>query len=303
MLSWLNCFSLYVAVSTPHKTRELWAYQAMMVTDQCRCSGGGWLLHDSGFRQQLSSLEAADFSMINQSLYTTSFLVYGERGLYCPHSLASDHAQEDCALHQRAVPVVRFKEMGSSLREEWRSKTSELRRKRGHVSPGMTAGAHSLKRHIKGAVALGIMRPCLLCPTVWRELGSYPSTRDLIELLSRKPRSIVHIPSVGKRIQTPLVLGEWREWLGQHPDRAYAEYLLQGVKEGFRIGFKYCVGCTNAKSIMQSAMANPTVVDAYLEKEVGLGRVIGSLEQYPMMHVSRFGVRSKNHTSQGNGGL
>ena len=134
MLSWLNCFSLYAAVITskyPHKTRELWAYQAMMVSEQRRCGGRGWLLYDSGFRQQLSSVEAADFSKINQSLYTTTFLAYGGRGLYCPHCLASDHAQEDCALHpQRAVPVVRFKETGCGMREDWRGRTPEPRRKR-----------------------------------------------------------------------------------------------------------------------------------------------------------------------------
>ena len=134
MLSWLNCFSLYAAVITskyPHKARELWAYQAMMVSEQRRCGGRGWLLYDSGFRQQLTSVEAADFSKINQSLYTTTFLAYGGRGLYCPHCLASDHAQEDCALHpQQAVPVVRFRESGVGLREDWRAKTLEPRRKR-----------------------------------------------------------------------------------------------------------------------------------------------------------------------------
>ena len=96
-------------------------------------------------------------------------------------------------------------------------------------------------------------------------------------------------------MQTQLVLREWREWLGQHPDRAYAEYRLE---EGFRIGFKHgeCT-CTSAKSNMQSPMVNPTVVDEYLEKEVGLGRVIDPLkpEEYPTVHISRFGVIPKNH--------
>ena len=96
-------------------------------------------------------------------------------------------------------------------------------------------------------------------------------------------------------MQTPLVL---RKWLGQHPDMAYAEYLHQGQEEGFHIGFKHgeCA-CTSAKSNMQSALVNPTVVDKYLEKEVGLGRVIGplKLEEYPTVHISRFGVIPKNH--------
>ena len=134
MLSWLKCFSLYAAAITskyPHKARELWAYQALMVSEQRRCGGRGWLLYDSGFRQQITSLEATDFSKINQSLYSTTFLAYGGRGQFCPHCLSSDHGQEECALHpQRAVPVVRFKESGASLRDEWRLKPGELRRKR-----------------------------------------------------------------------------------------------------------------------------------------------------------------------------
>ena len=44
-------------------------------------------------------------------------------------------------------------------------------------------------------------------------------------------------------------------------------------------------------------MLNPKVVDEYLEKEAGLGRVIGPLkpEEHPTVHVSRFGVIPKNH--------
>lgn len=134
MLSWLNCFSLYAAVITskfPHKARELWAYQAMMVSEQRRCGGRGWLLYDSGFRQQMSAIESTDFSKINQSLYTTTFLAYGGWGLYCSHCLASDHAQEDCALHpQRAVPVVRFRETVQIQREDWKQRYGEPPRKR-----------------------------------------------------------------------------------------------------------------------------------------------------------------------------
>ena len=134
MLSWLNCFSLYAAVITgkyPYKARELGAYQAMMVSEQRRCRGRGWLLYDSGFRQQILSLEETDFSKLNQSLYTTTFLAYGGRGQFCPCCLSSDHLPEDCALHpQRAVPVVCFRESGASAWDDWRMKSGEWRRKR-----------------------------------------------------------------------------------------------------------------------------------------------------------------------------
>ena len=132
-------------------------------------------------------------------------------------------------------------------------------------------------------------------------MGRYPYTRDLVELQCRKPTSqTINIPLEGTVVRTPLAVHEWREWLRPHPDRSYAEYLLHGLEQGFRIGFKYgdCT-CTSAKSNMQSARANPAVVDEYLKKEVGLGRVIGPLkpEEYPTVHVSRFGVIPKRHQS------
>ena len=37
--------------------------------------GNGWHLYDAAFRQQIS-IERADFSKINQSLYSTTFLAY-----------------------------------------------------------------------------------------------------------------------------------------------------------------------------------------------------------------------------------
>ena len=108
--SWLQCFSAYAAVvcsKYPHKARELWAYQAFMIAEHRKCGGRGWTLYNSAFRQQLASLEAADFSKVNQSLYSTTFLAFGGRGLFCTRCLMADHSQEDCALHPgRDVPVV-----------------------------------------------------------------------------------------------------------------------------------------------------------------------------------------------------
>ena len=117
LLSWLHCFSLYAAVVCeryPNKARELWAYQALIVSEHRRCGERGWLLYDSAFRQQVRSLEDTDFSQVNQALYSTTFLAYGGKGC-----LASDHAQEDCALYPpSAVPAGRFREQARSNRRE-----------------------------------------------------------------------------------------------------------------------------------------------------------------------------------------
>ena len=70
ILSWLQCFSLYAAVvgaHYPEKARELLAYQALLVAEHRRCGGKGWLLYDAAFRQQISNIQEADFSKLNQS--------------------------------------------------------------------------------------------------------------------------------------------------------------------------------------------------------------------------------------------
>ncbi len=84
--------------------------------------------------------------------------------------------------------------------------------------------------------------------------------------------------------------------LRDHPDREFAEHLVQGVREGFRIGFEWdVVKCRSAKQNMQSAIDNPTVVAAYLENEYLLRRVVGPLPKRSIdAHVSRFGVLPKS---------
>ena len=134
LMSWLQCFSLYAAVVAskfPDKARELWAYQATMISEFRRCGGGGWRLYDAAFRQHISSLESADFSKINQGLYSTTFLAYGGKGQFCQSCMQSDHTHEECALHpNRAVPVIHIKEsMGTGGREEARPPRSQDRKR------------------------------------------------------------------------------------------------------------------------------------------------------------------------------
>ena len=102
ILSWLYCFSLYAAViccNYPEKAKQLWAYQAMMINEARQCGGWGWVLYDAAFCQQITSLESADFSRLNQSLYSTTILAYGNRRQCCPTCMLLDHTSEECALY------------------------------------------------------------------------------------------------------------------------------------------------------------------------------------------------------------
>ena len=68
LLSWLKCFSLYAAIVAsryPEKTRDRWAYQALMIEEERRCGGKSWRLYDTGLRQQIKLLESAEFGRLN----------------------------------------------------------------------------------------------------------------------------------------------------------------------------------------------------------------------------------------------
>ena len=81
----------------------MWAYQALMITEARQCGVLGWLLYDATFRQQ----DKADFSRLNQVLYATTFLAYGNRRQSCPNFILPDHTGQECALHiPRPAPAA-----------------------------------------------------------------------------------------------------------------------------------------------------------------------------------------------------
>ena len=89
---------------------------------------------------------------------------------------------------------------------------------------------------------------------------------------------------------------EWQSLLELHPDREFCQYLLDGFKYGFRIGYNYenhSYGA--AKRNMASSVENPRVVEEYLAKERELGRVIGPLTPGSLqLQINRFGVIPKS---------
>ena len=103
------------------------------------------------------------------------------------------------------------------------------------------------------------------------------------------------MPQEWSGIETPLRPSEWASQLHKHPDVEFQQYLVRGMREGFRLGIEY--GVRSAKTNMKSAMDNPGVVSQYLEKEKRAGRLIGPLKrvEWPEVQVNRFGVIPKPH--------
>ncbi len=130
--------------------------------------------------------------------------------------------------------------------------------------------------------------------------GCYAYTPHLFELDRRRSGHALRVmPALEEwnKIVCPMQCGAWNQRLIGHPDVAFRKYLLRGILQGFRIGFRYgeCT-CTCASANMQSVVVRPRVIDDYLEKDVRLGRVMGPLvgDSFKKVHVNRFGQVPKN---------
>ena len=101
LMSWLQCFGIYASIFTakfPQKTKQLWAYQTLIVREARRCGGGGWREYDSMFRQQKASAVELEWDRLNTSLFAVTFLVQQGKGTTCRHCQGTDHGSAECAL-------------------------------------------------------------------------------------------------------------------------------------------------------------------------------------------------------------
>ena len=126
--------------------------------------------------------------------------------------------------------------------------------------------------------------------------GSYHYTDQLISLNSTSSNTSQHVISyLSLSANSPLILSQWQQELYHHPDKRYTKYILQGIEEGFKIGF-------NNSHVLQSSTSNlptpnPSIITDYLAKEVFLNR----MWKYPLnaapqgIHISPVGAIPKKH--------
>ena len=90
----------------------------------------------------------------------------------------------------------------------------------------------------------------------------------------------------------------WAKALESHPDQDFSAYIVERLRDSFRLGFNYTShACTSANRNMLSSFQHPKVIDEYLEEETRLGRVIGPLDDQEVegIQISQFGVIPKPH--------
>ena len=124
--------------------------------------------------------------------------------------------------------------------------------------------------------------------------------------LHRLPRSISRcFPPPPPYKVSPIRVDKLRQEVLTHPEQPFVIYVLDGLQNGFRVGFNPAsVSLKSATQNMPSASLQPSVIDDYLYTELAKGRVAGPFSSplLPHLHISRFGVIPQN-TSQANGAL
>ena len=95
----------------------------------------------------------------------------------------------------------------------------------------------------------------------------------------------------------PAKVGMLGKGLLSHPNRQFANYVCNGIRDGFGVGFNYRRSVVKQSSgNMCSIAEHGDVVEEYLQKELAAGRILGpyTTDQFPDVHVSPFGVIPKS---------
>ena len=97
-------------------------------------------------------------------------------------------------------------------------------------------------------------------------------------------------------ITSPLQWKVWNEALRDHPDQRIRNYIVTGLRDGFRIGFQGSRSCQPVTKNMRSAEKKVDIILRYLQEECALSRVLEPLiEDFSNLGfmVNRFGAIPK----------
>ena len=98
-------------------------------------------------------------------------------------------------------------------------------------------------------VGMGITRGnkppfCVLLACRWIPL--HPQSTGAGQLQSPLP---VRLPPSMATISSPLRWHEWQISLAKHPDEFFAQFVVKGIKEGFRISYDYWSQARNNSTV------------------------------------------------------
>ena len=98
--------------------------------------------------------------------------------------------------------------------------------------------------------------------------GQYYYMSQLMALDSCRPPQATH---ENANTGSPLIITQWIQMLQDHPDKSYVQFIIQGIQQGFRIGFNRCCSCYPAITNLPSQVSH--VIRKHLSTEVSLNRM------------------------------
>ncbi len=93
-------------------------------------------------------------------------------------------------------------------------------------------------------------------------------------------------------LSTPVNIYRLATELTHHPDKDFREYLLSGLRDGFNPGVECALSQSHICNNLQSAHAEPAIVNELIEREVKAGFMIGPFNEPPfeVFRVSPIGI-------------
>ena len=150
------------------------------------------------------------------------------------------------------------------------------------------------------------LSPAALSACCIEEDGAHRYIDDLLRLDAQRPAdNAAELSTLGGQslleVNTPLIASEWASNLAFHPDPRFAAYIIEGISNGFRIGFARAAyaSLSSSRRNMRSAYDNSSVVDDYIATELEKGRLLGPISHHNVppaaVHLSPFGVIPKRN--------
>ena len=108
LATWLQCFSLYVALLTtqqPERIPELMAYQSIIAKASMKYKWSSWIVYDQNFRQDVAGNPTQWWAKVDPSIYAvcfTSQAISSENWCSCCQCL--DHTTGSCPFCPRKRP-------------------------------------------------------------------------------------------------------------------------------------------------------------------------------------------------------
>ena len=86
---------------------------------------------------------------------------------------------------------------------------------------------------------------------------------------------VVLVPPAATAISLPLIIENWKRLLSDHPNRPLVEFFVDGITNGFQIGFKQQLEpLQSAERNLSCALQHPYTFESYLTDKISAGELL-----------------------------